>query len=273
MPNYICKTCGVQYGAGERPPARCLICEDERQYIGAGGQEWTTLEDMRAAGYRSDIRGIEPGLTGIGITPTFSIGQRALLVQTEEGNVLWDCISYIDDDTIAEVQSLGGIRAIALSHPHFYDSMVSWSQAFGGAPIYIPEADRRWVVRTDPAIEYWDGAPLELVTGVTLVQCGGHFDGSAVLHWAAGAAGRGALLVGDTIAVVSDRRHVSFMYSYPNLIPLSTGKVRHVVAAVEPYDFERVYGGWWGSNIAQDGKGAVRRSLERYIRHIEGIAP
>jgi hypothetical protein len=104
------------------PPEHCPICEDERQYVGWGGQTWTTLEALRAD-YHNVIKSVEPGLTGIGTYPTFAIGQRALLVQTAQGNILWDCISLIDDPTIAAVQALGGISAIAISHPHFYSSM------------------------------------------------------------------------------------------------------------------------------------------------------
>ena len=268
MPNYICETCGVQYDETDRPPDSCAVCQDERQYVGPKGQKWTTLDEMKGAGFRNDIRTLETNLTGIGIKPAFSIGQRALLVQTDQGNILWDCVSYIDDEAVAAVQALGGIQAIAVSHPHFYDSMVSWSHAFGGAPIYIPEVDRRWVMRADPVVRYWDGAPKELTPGVTLVQCGGHFDGSSVLHWAAGAGGKGALLVGDTLTVVQDRRHVSFMYSYPNLIPLSQRHVERLANAVEPYEFDRIYGGWWEATIMTGGKEAVRRSAERYIRRI-----
>ena len=132
------------------------------------------------------------GLLGIGIEPSFSIGQRALLAQTDEGNVLYDCVSVLDDDAIERVEKVGGIDYICFSHPHFYDSMVEFSQAFGGVPIIVPEADREHVMRPDPAIRYWDGQPLELAPGVTLIQCGGHFDGSAVLHWADGAEGRGS---------------------------------------------------------------------------------
>ena len=269
MPHYICRTCGVQHAASETPPVECAICLDERQYIGWNGQQWTTLDEMRAEGYQTDIRPLEPGLTGIGISPSFSIGQRALLVQTPGGNVLYDCISYIDDAGIAAVRELGGIRAIAMSHPHFYDSMVEWARAFDAA-IYIPEADRQWVMRPDAAIRYWDGQPLELAPGATLIQTGGHFDGSAALHWAAGAGGKGALLVGDSITVVPDRRYVSFMYSYPNLIPLPEATVRQVVAAVAPYQFDRIYGGWWERNVLTGAKAAVRQSMERYIRQLRG---
>ncbi|MCH9010112.1 MAG: MBL fold metallo-hydrolase [Chloroflexi bacterium] len=270
MENFICKTCGVEYAESESPPQRCPICEDPRQYVGWEGQQWTTMARLKADGYKNDVRREEPGLTGIGISPSFTIGQRALLVQTPGGNVLYDCISYLDDEAIAEVKRSGGIQAICLSHPHFYDSMVSWSRAFDDAPIYIPEADKEHVMRPDPAIRYWDGKPLELVPGVTLIQCGGHFEGSAVLHWAAGAEGRGALFVGDSMAVVPDRRFVSFMTSYPNFIPLRADEIQAIVEAVEPYEFDRIYGGWWDRNVMSGAKEAVRRSADRYIKHIGG---
>jgi hypothetical protein len=269
--NYICKTCGTEFTESEAPPSSCPICLDERQYVGWGGQQWTTMAELRAAGFRNEIREEEPGLVGIGMTPSFAIGQRALLVQTPQGNILYDCITYLDDETVDAVRSLGGIQAMCFSHPHFYDTMITWSRAFDNAPVYIPQADRQWVMRPDPVIRYWDGKPLELLPGVTLVQCGGHFPGSAVLHWADGAEGRGALFVGDTITVVMDRRFVSFMTSYPNLIPLSADEVQGIVDAVEPYEFDRIYGGWWGRIVASGAKEAVRRSAERYIKRIGGM--
>jgi hypothetical protein len=268
MNNYICVTCGVQYAASERPPEHCLICEDERQYIGPNGQQWTTLAELRQ-GHRNLIKPQEPGLTGIGSDPAIAIGQRALLVQGAAGNVLWDCVSLLDEATIGAVQELGGIASIAISHPHFYSSMVEWAQAFG-APIYLHADDRQWVMRPDPTIVFWEGERLRLPGGLTLVRCGGHFTGGTVLHWPAGAGGRGALLSGDTIQVVSDRRYVSFMYSYPDLIPLPAAKVRHIVDSVEPFAFGRVYGGWWDRVVSEDGKAAVARSAERYIKAIGG---
>ena len=270
MTLWICRTCGVEQPDTEQPPARCVICEDERQYVGWDGQRWTTRDQLLADGHRNELRALEEGLTGIGIAPSFAIGQRALLVQTEHGNVLYDCVSLLDDDARRAIEARGGIQAITLSHPHFYDAMVSWSHAFGGCPVIVPEADRAFVTRPDPVIAYWDGAPRELAPGVTLIQTGGHFPGSAVLHWAAGAGGRGVLLVGDTISVVPDRRYVSFMYSYPNYIPLSAAAIRGIVDAVAPYAFDRIYGGWWGRDVISDASDAVRRSADRYVSFIEG---
>lgn len=269
--NYICFTCGVQHASREdgRPPEQCATCEDERQYVGWEGQRWTTLGEMKEAGSGNRFREVEPGLTSIDTRPRFAIGQRALLVQTEHGNFLWDCISYMDEETIEKVQALGGLHGISVSHPHFYGAMVEWSRAFNGAPIYVPKADAQWVMRPDSAMQRYERSH-EVWPGLTLVQCGGHFDGSAALHWAAGAGGRGALLTGDTISVVADRRYVTFMRSYPNYIPLSAPAVRGVVAAVRPYAFERIYGGWWGTDVMEGGKEAIERSAERYVRRIEG---
>ncbi|MEX1254436.1 MAG: MBL fold metallo-hydrolase [Dehalococcoidia bacterium] len=263
MDAYICRTCAVQYAPSEQPPERCIICEDERQYVNWAGQQWTTLAELKAQGYKNALRDHEPGLTGIGIEPFLGIGQRGLLVQTPQGNVLWDCIGYIDNEAIAQVRALGGIAAIAVSHPHFYGAMIEWARAFD-APVHIPEADAEWITRPDPAVRHFEGV-VELVPGVTLIQTGGHFEGSTVIHWAAGAEGRGALLTGDSIQVVQDRRFVSFMWSYPNMLPLPAATIDTIVAAIEPYPFDRLYGGWWHTLIDSGAGEAVERSAERYI--------
>lgn len=267
----ICKTCGVQYPPGQGPPDRCVICDDERQYIGWEGQQWTTLNEMEAAGYQNRFREVdgEPGLWSIDTRPRFAIGQRALLVQTPASNLLWDCLSYVDEATRQRVQELGGLHGISVSHPHFYGSIIEWSHAFAGAPVYIPETDARWLTRPDPVVKFYNGSR-EVLPGLTLVQCGGHFDGSAVLHWAPAAGGRGALLTGDTISVVADRRWVTFMRSYPNYIPLHAGGVQGILKALQPHPFDRIYGGWWQNDVLGDGMGVVERSAERYIKRIEG---
>src|SRR3954466_13815609 len=268
MDNYICTTCGTQYPASAATPASCAICEDDRQYINQNGPQWTTLADLRRE-HTNGLAEVDPGITAIRTAPGFAIAQQAQLIQTSAGNVLWDCISFLDDATVAEVQRRGGITAIAISHPHFYSSMIEWSHAFD-APIYLHTDNRPWVMRPDDAIKFWEGDARELLPGLTLLRCGGHFPGSSVLHWADGVGGKGALFTADTINVVSDRRYVSFMYSYPNQIPLNARAVRGIVAAVEPYAFDRIYGSWPGSIVAEDAKAAVRRSAERYIAHIEG---
>jgi glyoxylase-like metal-dependent hydrolase (beta-lactamase superfamily II) len=183
--------------------------------------------------------------------------------------VLWDCISLIDDDTVAAVREQGGIGAITISHPHYYSSMVEWSRTFD-APIYLHAADREWVMRPDESIQFWEGETHALGEGLTLVRGGGHFPGGTMLHWAEGADGRGALLSGDIITVVMDVRWVSFMYSYPNLIPLPADEVQRVADSIAPYEFERIYGAWWDRVVPSDGKQAVSRSAQRYIDVIEG---
>jgi hypothetical protein len=264
---FVCVTCGVQRPPSAAAPARCPICEDERQYVRQGGQSWTTIPELAGRGHRIVFREQEPGLLGIGVEPAIGIGQRALLVQTPQGNFLWDCVGFIDEAALERVRGLGGLAGISMSHPHFYGAVVEWSRSFGGVPIHIPSADREWVAYPDPAVALWEGTR-EVLPGLTLVQCGGHFEGSAVLHWAAGANGAGALLVGDTITVVPDIRYVSFMRSYPNLIPLPAEAVTRIVDAVAPYPFERVYGGWWDRVVRGGGRSAVTKSASRYLRWI-----
>src|SRR4051812_35916906 len=260
MPAWICLTCGGQQADTETPPASCAICADERQYVGWDGQRWTTLAEL-AGGHASELREEEPGLLGIGTQPAFAIGQRALLVSTEHGNVLWDCVSLLDEAAHSEVSRRGGIEAICLSHPHFYAACVEWADAFD-AEILIPVADRQWIQRPSGRVRLWQ-EQVEPVPGLTVARIGGHFDGAAVLHWPAGAEGRGVLLTGDTVMVVQDREWVSFMWSFPNLIPLDPAAIRQIVARISPFAFDRIYGGWWGRVVVRDGAAAIRRSAQR----------
>ncbi len=254
----ICATCGVQYGA---PRPDCPNCEDERQSVGWNGQRWTTLEELRG-GRRGRVEEEGPDVVGIGAEPSVAIGQRALLLRTPSGNVLWDMIPFIDDDLVRRVTELGGVSAIAISHPHFYGSMIEWAHAFD-APVYVHEADRRWVARPDDAVVFWSGDTHELGDGLTLVNAGVHFEGGQVLHWRDAR----ALFSGDILMVVNDRDWVSFMYSYPNLIPERPRTIRRALRLLGPYDFDRVYGAWWRKIVYTDGKNAVRRSADRYLAH------
>ena len=264
---YICLACGVQHAESAVPPERCAVCADERQYVPSGGQKWTTLKEMQAT-HRNQLDVEGPELISISTEPRFAIGQRALHLRTAGGNILWDCISFIDDRSVAAVQALGGVSALAISHPHYYASMIEWSRALGDVPVYLHAADGEWVMRPHPAIVFWHGDTHQLAPGLTLIRCGGHFSGGTVLHWAGGAQGKGALLSGDVIQVGQDRKTVSFMYSYPNYIPVSARTVREIVAAVEPYQFDHIYGAWFGQNILDHAKQALRFSANRYIAAI-----
>ena len=109
MTAFICTACGTQYPLSEAPPTACLICTDERQFIPASGQSWTTLEGIRKA-YSNKYRRLATGLTTIETTPAFGIGQRAILARTPAGNVLWDCLALIDDATVDLLKGLAASR-------------------------------------------------------------------------------------------------------------------------------------------------------------------
>jgi hypothetical protein len=262
LTSYLCKACGTQYPPSDEPPAACPICEDPRQYVPHDeGQVWLRWDEVRG-GHEADIRD-DHGLLGFGCSPSFAIGQRALLVRSNAGNVLWDCTSYVDDEIAERIGAEGGLAAIAISHPHYYGAMIEWSNTFG-CPIYLHEAERKWVLRPDPAVRFWDGETHELGGGLTLIRCGGHYEGGQVLH----VRDRRALLSGDIVQVIPDRRYVSFMYSYPNAIPLPPSKVQHIAAALAPFEFDTIHGAWFDRVIEADGSNIVRRSAERYVRAV-----
>ncbi len=224
---------------------------------------------MEGQGFKNEITTIRRGLHQIVTKPSFGIGQRAFLVRTNSGNILWDCITYLDDETISTITGMGGVDCIAISHPHFYSAMIEWSGAFGGAPINLHNLNKEWVQRKSPRIVYWKGQTLTLLPGAEIIKLGGHFPGSSVLHLQRREFGDGVLLSGDTIYVVTDRRWVSFMYSFPNLLPLPTHKVRDIASDIKPYRFEDIFSGFEGREILGGADSAVQLSARRYIHHLE----
>jgi glyoxylase-like metal-dependent hydrolase (beta-lactamase superfamily II) len=259
---WVCPTCGANYPPAPEPPAHCPLCEDERQWVPPTGQVWKTMGELAREGYRTEVRAVEADLFGIGAKPSVGVGQRGLVVQTSGGNLLWDPPPFIDRAAVDAVRERGGLAVVTSSHPHMYGALVEWSHAFG-AEILLPEVDLPWLMRPDPAVRSWTGS-VEALPGVTLVQCGGHFPGSAVLHW------KSTLFVGDTLFVTSGADRVSFIWSAPNRLPLPEREVRGIVEALAPYEYDRIFGGWWDPVIDHDAKRIVERSAARYIEIVRG---
>jgi hypothetical protein len=273
MPHFLCSTCGTQFAERDTPPSACPICEDERQYVPATGQAWTTLDRLRRT-HTNGWRALEPGLMAVMSFPGFGINQRALLVRTPEGNILWDCIALLDEATAQVIRALGGLAGIAISHPHYYTTMVEWGRTFG-CPVWLHAADRAHVMRDDPEmLRFWEGESQALVPGVTLHRLGGHFAGGTIAHWAGAGGGRGALLSGDILQVLPDNKFLGFMRSYPCLIPLPPEEVTRMEARCAALPFEAIYGAFHDREILRDGPGVLARSAERYRRWVAGmVAP
>jgi hypothetical protein len=271
MTIHICRACGTSYPDAPVPPSDCLICSDERQYVPRGGQSWTTPQALSAS-HVNGWRLLEPNLLEVHSHPQFAIGQRTLLLRQPSGNILWDCIALLDEATEAIINAIGGLKAIAISHPHYYTTAQDWARAFG-CPVYLHAADRQWLMRPDPSINFWQDQTLKIADGVTLLRLGGHFEGGTVLHWAAAAEGRGAILSGDILQVAGDTSRVSFLWSYPNMMPLAATTVRRIADTLKPWPFERVYGAFPGRQIEKDGKRGVERSAARYIELLNAAQP
>lgn len=267
MINYVCHACGVQYEASNTPPEFCKVCCDERQFVPDSGQKWFDINELNEKGHVNEFGLVEPGVYSIKTMPEVGIGQKAYFITTPEGNFLWDCITFLDDQTIKKINDLGGIKAIAMSHPHYYSSVTDWAEAFD-CPIYIHEADNNWVMKNSSRYVFWKGDCLELTETITLVHLGGHFEGSSVIHWSQGSSKTGTLFVGDSIYMVPDQGWVSFMYSYPNKIPLPVEDVKNIKKQIENYEFTSIFGAF-DKCIKENGKEAILNSANRYIYHLE----
>lgn len=267
MTLWTCATCGVEHPDTERPPTSCAICSDERQRVPPAGQRWTTQAELAAQGCAVVVSEPEPDLFAVEVSQRVGIGHRPLLLRTPGGNLLWDPPGYVDHAGVEAVRARGGVAVIASSHPHLTGASIQWSHALGRVPVLVAAADAAWVRRPDPVVELWSGVR-EVLPGVTLVPCGGHFAGSAVAHWSAGADGAGVLLTGDTVAIGGDLASVNVMRSYVNNVPLPERAVRRILAAIEPYPYDRLYDGW--DVIASDARAVVETTLERYVAWLRG---
>jgi hypothetical protein len=255
----ICSTCGTWYIYPVPEP--CPVCSDDRQYVPEGGQLWTKPEGLYAS-HKIQRKVLQDDLVELVIHPPFAIGQRALLVLTRHGNVLWDCIPMLDAETISFIQSKGGLKAIAISHPHYYSNMNDWAEAFN-CPVYIHENDQSFVYQKSGNIQLWRGEEQSLLNDMRICNIGGHFPGSSLLH-VPFLSEEGTVLCGDTLYLSPSKKHVAVMYSYPNRIPLPQEELKHVKKRLQGYSFDRLYGFYSYQNLLENVQEIMNASWKRY---------
>jgi hypothetical protein len=258
----ICTTCGTQYDTVSIPLEACPICSDDRQYIPESGQGWTNLEELSGK-HGMIIKCLNHQLYELKVVPTFAIGQRALLVTTPNGNILWDCIALLNQSTIDFIHAKGGLKAIAFSHPHYYTTMNEWAEVFQ-CPIYIHQNDKQWVYHKGRYVSLWNGTEKLLWDGMKLINVGGHFPGSSVLH-VPFLSSKGAILCGDTFYISLNKKHMAPMFSYPNRIPLPLSEIQRIRQQVKPIEFDAMYGFYDDQNILYNASVILEESLKRYV--------
>jgi glyoxylase-like metal-dependent hydrolase (beta-lactamase superfamily II) len=257
----ICSTCGTHYQI-DNVPTLCTICLDERQYVPVTGQSWTKPGDLHRK-HSIKLNKIKSRLYEIEINPMFAIGQRALLVLSEKGNVLWDCIPMLDEMTIEFIKSKGGLSAIAFSHPHFYGDMNDWAKAFD-CPVFIHKNDAEHIVQKGEHIKLWEGEELELWDGIKIMLIGGHFAGSSLLH-VPFLSEQGSILCGDTLFLSPSKKHFSVVWSSPNRMPLPLREMRRIKERVDKISFDAFYGYISIQNLEVDVKKVFEESMYRYF--------
>jgi hypothetical protein len=267
MVTWICDGCGLEHPESAAPPERCVFTTDavndeERGDLGPHGR-WTTLEELGRQPHVTQYRDHRRGVHSVRREPRLGIGQWSFVVQTPQGNLLWDPPAYLDDVVVGMVRDLGGVAVIASSHAHMFGAQVSWSHAFDRVPVLVNALDKEWVPRPDPVIDYWKDHA-EPLPGLQLIHVGGHMRGSSVARTA-----DGTLLTGDTIAGSLTPGWVSFQRNYPRHVPMSAAVVRRIVDALEPYSYDRLYT-LGGDTVDRDAKQVVRAAANRHIRWVSG---
>ncbi|CAK4031001.1 Hypothetical predicted protein [Lecanosticta acicola] len=281
----LCNECGTQYPVTTQSGKdECKICDDPRQYVPATGQVFTTLGRLKQQGHRNTWWQDEenPRIWSVRTEPKFAIGQRAMLVQTAAGNVLWDLIALLDQETVDKIVQLGGLKAIVISHPHYYTTWSEWSRTFQ-CPVYIGEPDKLWLERVNSK-----GADIRFLqepyttdilpgsSDLTAILAGGHFPGSLLLHWKA-PDHKGILFIADTIFTSPSAMNpnpgkagvisFTFFWSIPNRIPLHPDDIFRIWKLVRPLEFETALGAFAGQDVrtregeVERGTGGVKGRL------------
>jgi len=197
------------------------------------------------------------------IKPVFAIGQRALLILSDHGNILWDCIPLLNEAAIAFIKSKGGLKAIAFSHPHYYSNMNDWAETFN-CSIYIHHSDDQWIIDKGKHVTLWNGMEKSLWDGIRIINIGGHFPGSSILH-VPFLSRDGSVFCGDTLAIAPSKKHIAVMYSYPNRIPLPLQEVARIKKRLEAIAFDALYGFYSDQNLSENVKEILKVSMERYL--------
>jgi hypothetical protein len=257
----ICTACGTQFPDTLQHIELCPICTDDRQAVPEKGQSWTSLSDLQE-NYSVIVKQLKENLYELKMAPSFAIRQRALLVITPGGNILWDCIALINEPTIEFIKSKGGLKAIAFSHPHYYTTMNEWAAIFD-CPIYIHQKDEQWIFNKGEHVRLWSDTEKELWDAIKLINVGGHFPGSSILH-VPFLSKEGSILCGDTFYISPSKKHAAVMYSYPNRIPLPVAEVHRIKKQVAAISFDTLHGFYDYQNIYGDAKQIIEHSLDKY---------
>jgi hypothetical protein len=286
----ICTACGTQFPTSNKNEVKtCFICDDPRQFTPQTGQAFTTSDKLRSSHENvwTPLAG-DDRFISIVTEPKFGIGQRAVLVKTSKGNILWDCISLIDDETIAQIKELGGLKAVVISHPHYYTAHVEWARAFE-CPVYLAADDEQWITQPSAYQVFLTETESELkingeASGFRVLKLGGHFPGSLVAIY------DGRLLAADTLLTTpaglgnwetdaignlrarpDNMNTYSFMWSIPNMIPLAPDELQRMWSILKKYHFRSSHGPFLSTDIMKDElemKQRVLDSMQIQIKHM-----
>ena len=114
-------------------------------------------------------------------------------------------------------------------------------------------------------LSLWKGLEKSLWDGIRIINIGGHFPGSSILH-VPSLSKEGTVFCGDTLYISPSKKHMAVMYSYPNRIPLPVQEVKRIQKRFEEIPFDTLYGFYSYQNVSRNVKAIFRASMERYLQ-------
>lgn len=262
MERFICVICGTCFPPSTQPPQVCQLCTGKQQLVLEGGTDWTT-EELIQSDFHNVMNLEEPNLWSIHIRPSFASSQRAFFFRSDHGNILWDCLSLLDEQTKQQLDDLGGIQTIVLSNPHFQTGVCKWAEQFH-AEVVVHETDVKFLVEQPRRLKTWTGEYYQIQDGFDLIRIGGSFLGSSVLIWQAGSQEKGCMFTGDTLFVTKDRSWISFLDSNQHVV-WKISDIQDLGQKLNKYTFDRIYGAWPNRTIDTNGNEVVKQSVKRVV--------
>lgn len=263
MGKFICLICGTCFPPSTQPPQVCQLCAGKQQLVLGEGTDWTTEEELIQNDFHNVMNFEEHNLWSIRVRPSFASSQRAFFFHSDRGNVLWDCLSLLDKETVEKLEDLGGIHTIILSNPHFQTGVCKWAERFD-AEVIVHESDVEFLVEQPRRLKTWTGEYYQLQDEFKLVRIGGSFPGSSVLVWQAGAEGKGCMFTGDTLFVTKDQCWISFLDSNQHVV-WKISEIQELGQKLSAYVFDRIYGAWPNRTIDSNGNEVVSQSVKRVV--------
>ena len=234
LERFVCDNCGFWQKCFQAP-STCAVCQDFRHTPPPRAFRFLSPQEA-AREIASTWSQVQDGVWEIRAEPAFGIGTVAYLIEHPAGNILWDGAAFYSPEALDFIESRGGLKWLAASHPHAYGAAGQLQDRFEPT-VAVAVADLRWTNAFNVSWPFDER--LELAPGLEILRTGGHFDGHSILFWRE----QKALFAGDMLKFHFDQAPtgISCHKAFNRRVPVSHAEARRYREVVRELDFETVF--------------------------------